>query len=761
MAGRIVTLLLHLAFASWRWIPLACLAALLLAAAWAVRSLEVDPSNESLNVPDAHRLATLERFHALFGSDEDLLIAWRDTELATPAGLSRVAELTTELRQIPGVTAVFSLTNALQVVPGETGAELKPLVAPPYDRPTVRHELEVAVQRMPEFVGWLISPDLTVTAVWLTLSEESARPQHAARTIEAVRAAVDHLRRHGLVAHLTGVPVQKYEVTAYIQRDERLLLPLAVVVLGSVLWLHFHRIGAVILPLAVAGMTVLIVHAGLALCGIRLNAITSLLPPILLVLALTPCIHLLHFWFRADAPLEPRERTRAMLDHLLWRCVLCAATTACGFAALAISPMPAVREFGLAAAFGSLVGFALALWLVPLGSQVLFAPTPTTMSTRANQRNSLHPFLHLCGRLSIHWPWTTLITALVCGVALSVGIGLLRNNTDLVRFLKPGAPLREDTFWIDRHLGGPYPLEFLIERRDGLRLAHASDWQRIAAWAQASREIPTVGGVLSLADLLRHVHAAEYGLNRATLPTEDDVVEELLDFLAVVPDQPLVRRLISPEQTVARIQVRLRAVGTADVVATAERLMNLAQLHLGPTYEFRPTGPLYYLARDSNQLVRQQLQSFAVSFVLVGLLMALSVGSVRIGAVALVPNILPIAMTAGLLGFLGIDLSTGTAMIAAAAMGLVVDDTIHYIGAFRQNLRRNEGPFEAARRTTLETGPALVANNLVLVAGFWVGVAGSFLPTIYFSLFTGVALILALLCDLLVTPACLVLLTRR
>ncbi len=761
MTRRIASLVENLVFAPWRWIPLACLALVLLAAAWVVQSLELDPSNESLNLADADRIATLKRFQALLGNDEDLLIAWRDPALATPTGLERVAQLTEELQKIPGVTAVFSLTNALQVARGETGAELKPLLAPPYESATAGTELRAAVERMPEFLGWLLSSDLTVTAVWVSLSQESTQFQHLGRSIASIQTVLQGLRAQGLVPHLTGVPVQKQAVTAYIQRDERLLLPLATAVLGVVVWLHFRHIVAVVLPLAVAGMTVLLVHAVLAFLHIRLNAITALLPPILLVLALTPCIHLLHFWLHGGAPREPRHRLRAMLEHLLWRCLLCAATTACGFAALAVSPMPAVREFGLAAALGTLAGFALALWLVPLGAQAFFVAANASTTSPAKGSTLVRWFLHLCGRFSLNRPWSTVIVALAGAGAFSTGTITLRNNTDLVRFLKPGAPLREDTFWIDRHLGGPYPLEFVVEASDGRRLAKAADWQRIAAWSEGAREIATVRGVLSLADLLRHVHAAEFGLGGAVLPSEDDVVEELLDFLAVAPEQQLLRRLISADQTLTRIQVRLRAVGTAEVMATTDRLLSLAQVQLGPEYHVHATGPLYFLARDSNQLVRQQLQSFGLSFLLVGLLMTVAVGSVRFGAVALVPNILPIAMTAGLLGFLQIDLSTGTAMIAAAAMGLVVDDTIHYIGAFRQNLGRTKDPVAAAWQTTLGTGPALVANNVVLVAGFWVGIAGSFLPTLYFSLFTGVTLLLALLCDLLVTPACLVLLTRK
>jgi predicted RND superfamily exporter protein len=119
---------------------------------------------------------------------------------------------------------------------------------------------------------------------------------------------------------------------------------------------------------------------------------------------------------------------------------------------------------------------------------------------------------------------------------------------------------------------------------------------------------------------------------------------------------------------------------------------------------------------------------------------------------------MPVAWTGGVMGLFGIDLSTGTAMIASAVIGVVVDDTIHYLTGFTRAYRGD--PREAVRRTTTGTGTALFVNNVVLVLGFWVGAFGSFKPTVYFSLLSGMTMISALVCDLFVTPACLILLDR-
>jgi predicted RND superfamily exporter protein len=150
--------------------------------------------------------------------------------------------------------------------------------------------------------------------------------------------------------------------------------------------------------------------------------------------------------------------------------------------------------------------------------------------------------------------------------------------------------------------------------------------------------------------------------------------------------------------------------------------------------------------------------SFGSAVLLIFVAIGVLLRSVRLTLISFVPNVMPIAWTLGLMGFLGIDLSTGTAMIASSVIGLVVDDTIHYLVHYSR-LYAGDAP-AAVRATTAEVGAPLLVNNVVLVLGFWVGCFGSFKPTIYFSLLSGVTMITALVCDLFVTPASLVLLDR-
>lgn len=719
--------------------------------AWFACQLEVETENESLNVPDPEPRDFYAEFRRVFGGDDDLLLALRDPALWSREGLARVAWLTEELARLPGVAGVLSLTTAPRLRRGPAGAEVAPLATPPWDRPELAAEIQAALAEMPEWRDWFLGADGRTTGLVVFFHDPLAGPQWRAHLLEEVRRLSEALAGDDVALHLTGIAVQKQEVTRYVQRDERLLLPLAVLALGATLACFFRHWLVVVLPLVGAGLTVVVVLGGLALLGLRLNAITSLLPPVLLVLAVTPSIHLLQFWWLQATEPDPFARVRQALAARWWPCTLCALTTAAGFAALAWTEMPAVRQFGWSAAIGAMLALVLSLACTAVG--LTFVAPARLLQVAPRSHRIVDAFVARCTEWATRAPFVVFSGAVLAGLVLAGGIPRVRNNTDLVRFLGEDAPLRRDTLWIDAHLTGPYPIDFVVRRRDERPLASSEDFQRIDRWQRELRGAPGVRGALSIVDFVRHLYRVDFNLPAPVVPPDDATAWELLEILEHAPNPVFLRRLFSDDHRWLRVHVRLGAVGTQDLQRTAADLWELGRQILGDAYEVRPTGAFYYLARDSNQLVRDQVRSFVTSFVLVALLIGLALRSLTVAALALIPNLLPLLMVGGIMGFIGIDLSTGTAMIAAAALGLVVDDTIHYLahfhGVFRGDAR------EALAQTARAVGGALVLNNAVLVAGFWVGIAGSFLPTVYFSFLTGLTMILGLLCDLLVTPACL------
>jgi len=733
---------------------------LLAATAWLglhAARVGVETNNESLNTSEPGQTESYDRFKATFGSDEDLLLAVVHPKLLEAEGLGFLAQLTDRIAPLEGVRHVFSLANAQQIVTGEGGAEMAPVAAPPFDAPGFAQRVRAALDRNPDFTGLFVAADRHSAGILIEIEDRPGDTQYRSALIDSLRQMMAETGGGpGVELHLTGIAVQKHDVSELIERDRNLLMPIAVVVLGLVLASFFRSLLGVALPLAVTGITVAWTLGCYQLAGLEVNAITALLPPILMVLSLGVSIHLIQGWLDAsDAAVDRTTRIRGVVRRLVFPCSFCTLTTAIGFGSLITSDMPAVQQFGIFAALGVVVAFAIGMTLVPVGLSFF---EPPSAPLRTSQHRLIRTALDWAARISVDHPWRVLaIFSGITAVSLA-GLPLLRNNTDLVRFLKSDAPLHRDTMFIDSHLSGASTLEFVVSRRDAAPLASQDAVQRMAAFEQAVLTHPEVTGVSDILAVLRQLQRGESGGEELVLPPDERATAYAFDLLEAAPEQGLIRKLVAPDFTAARFSVRVHAVGTSVAARLADSILEEGRRALGDAYRLDATGAFYRVAGDSNRLVDSQVKSFASAVVLVFIAIGVLLRSARLTVISFVPNVMPIVWTGGMMGWFGIDLSTGTAMIASSVIGLVVDDTIHYLDHYRHEYR---GDARAAiEKTTAEVGAPLLINNLVLVLGFWVGSFGSFKPTIYFSLLSGVTMITALVCDLFVTPASLVLLDR-
>lgn len=730
------------------------LVALLLLTAWfgfhAAR-VGLEHDNESLTADDPEAAAAWDRFRAVFGDDEDVLVAVSMPDLLTSRGLAVVSALTRRLEAQDGVAGVIAVTNARRLAAGPEGPVDVPLLPAGDVSPDA---VRAALARDPELGAVLVSRDGETAGLLVEIEQRPDDPELRTRVIAAIRAEAEPLRAEGAVLRVTGLAVQKHDVTALVARDQRVLVPLALVVLGVTLLAFFRRPLGAVLPLVVTAVTVVWTLGAYGLAGLRVNAITALLPPTLMVLSLAVSVHLLEGWLE-DAEKDPLARIRHVVRRLAFPCVFCALTTAFGFGSLATSDIPAVRAFGLFTALGVVVSVVIGMTLVPIA---LSWSRPPDAPVVARDHPWLARLLGWAARVATARPWTVLGVAAALTVASVAGIARIRNNTDLVRFLSADAPLRRDTLFVDEHLTGTLGLELLVTRVDGRAPTGLDDLRRLAAFERAVLAHPPVTAAPSVLGILRQIQRAEHPAGGLALPDDAASVATAWDLLAAAGDDPLVRRLVPRDLRTVRMRVHLRAVGTSVSAPLADTILAEGAATLGPAYRLEATGPYLHVARDSNRLVASQVRSFGTAIVLVFLSIGLLFRSVAATLTAMIPNVVPIVWTGGLMGVAGIDLSSGTAMIASAVLGVVVDDTIHYLTGYRRAYRGD--PVAAVHATTTGVGTALFVNNLILVLGFWVGAFGSFKPTIYFSLLSGFTMVTGMICDLLVTPACLVLLDR-
>ncbi len=710
----------------------------------------VEESNESMNAQTPAQAAAYRRFQREFGDDAILVLSATREDLLTGDGLAMLEGMRRSVADLPGVDRVNAITNMQELVHTSTGAEPRELIARPYHG-DLSNEVKGTIRRNPILQGIMISRDFRTAAMVIVLNPDL---EDASATIEELRAMMRE-RADQAEFHLTGILLQKYDVAQLIRRDQMVVLPLSALVLVLFLALNLRSFWGVVMPVLVSTISLTWTLALYSLAGLSLNAVTSLLPPVVIVLSVASTVHLNCAWRQADQlhP-DPVEHALATVRKLSKPCFLTAATTAIGLISLSFSETPAVQQFGTFAALGVLIAFGVGITIVPIcftfagdrGCKQLKLPW-------------LDAVLRRSARLVLRRPGTIVICAIVVTIIGVAGIPRIRINTDIIGNVRKSSALYEDTMFIDQHLAGANSLEFVLRRRDGTPLNQLRDARAIARFQKRVRALPGVKTVIGPADLFQYLHRAEEGLDKLTLPADQDTFQLYVDLIRESGRMKTITRTISDDFRTARVSVRIRAVGTAVSEPLVQEILAIGRECFTDELQVEPTGDFYYMTVESNQLVKSQTWSFALALVLTMVAIGFIFRSWKFMFISIFPNIVPIVLSFGIMGYVGIDLGIGTAMIASVVIGLAVDGTIHYFAAYRRN--RNRGIVRALARTNRRTGRALVIGATVLVLGFWTGCLGSFKETIYFSLMTGLAMIAALICDLLVLPATLLIAKRR
>ncbi len=733
-----------------RWPVLAVLLLVSVVLAQGLTRLTVEGDPRSMTSQDLGQQRLHQQLIETFGNDETLFLSITPPRLQSTAGINLVRELSDRVERLPGVAQVLSLTTALQLVPGRYGAESRLLLpdgSASSDWPTLLPSL---LEKNPQYKNLLVSRD-GQSAGLLIQPILSKRDNDLPDLISQLRELSTEYSAQAQF-HLTGIAVQKHDVAAFIQRDQRVVLPLVGVVLGVMLVFIFRHVTGVLLPLVTTGISLIWTMGLYGLAGLAMNTISSLLPPVVMILSISNAVHLYNGWLMLPGgntkhPAAWQQR----VQELSVPCFFTALTTALGLMSLTISSIPAVRQFGLFGGIGVLCSLVISLTFLPV--VLTFFRVPEKSYRRG--KGGLGRVLDGTAALTLKYP-----RLLIAGTLLSLLLALIalpevQNNTRLTGFFRNTSELVVASTFIDHHFGGINALEFIVNKRDGSKFDQLSDFQRLSIFSSTALAQDAVKKVFSPLPLLCQLQRAETAGDKLVLPDNQDDLNYLLTLLEQPAAAEVAGQFLSEDRKLVRLTLLLSDIGSQQALSVVNDLQRSGKSVLGAAYELQPTGSFYQVVSDSGQLVTAMLKSFGLSLGMVMIALLVLLRNLRLTLLALIPNIIPIIWALGVMGWFGIDLSTGTAMIGAVAFGLAVDDTIHYLVSFI----RLEGKSTAERiqLTTTRVGRALVISTVVLALGFWTGCFGSFKPTIYFSFLVGGTLCGALICDLLVLPASLVL----
>ncbi|MEW6440898.1 MAG: MMPL family transporter [bacterium] len=697
----------------------------------------------------------LKAFFKDFGYDEIVVAVYSAENVLEKRHLEAIRKITDELRRIDGITRVASIGNADDVAVRDGSIEIGPLLAHLPETAEEREALKNRIAENPLYRDLLVTKDGRNALFDITLDAElsAAKRDIVLREIDSAFARGSNGNRY----YMAGSPMGRSEGFRLMRRDFSTLLPIGMVLLVASMYFVFRNYLCVVLPFVAVSLSVVWTIGVMYLTGSELNFFSVLIPTVLFIIGTSDCIHILSHY--QDCRHVCRTKAEAVFETvrlMMLPCLLTCGTIMVGFLSVAVCRIPVIQTFGIFSAVG--MGFATLLTLTILPIGVIMADTKML----SMQRPLSDSLLGILERLA-QFTHTKRSPILVFSLAV-LGLGIwgttrLKLETDPGKFFSEKTRLILDSNYIEKEVGGGIPFFVVVESPEEDRVKDPALLEKIDRLSEFLRGQDGVDQVVSGADLIKYMsyRLGDNDPSEYRIPGKKNAVAELLLTASLSDQDGLLSRFFDPVFSKTPVAIRFRYHD----FYSYKRLMDAVLPYLEAEFDGIPgvrtyvTGTNMMLARTMIPILSGLNQSLWLAGIDIFLVMIFLFRSIRLGLVSMIPNVIPIFMTLGIMGLFGIPLNFGTAPIAAIALGLAVDDTIHFMTCFKHEFASDRNYQKAIERALRSCGKPILITTVILSAGFLIFLLSNFQYTRSMGMLISLTLSTAVFGDLFLLPAML------
>ena len=621
---------------------------------------------------------------------------------------------------------------------------------------------------MPLYGRNLVSDDFRGAAINIFFRDMSDAQYTALDVDDKIRALLDQSRGPEEF-YFTGAAHVKQAAVGLMRHDLYRFTPIALGLMLLVFWMSFRSVRGVALPALAVSCALIWTLGVMVLAGESLSLGTFVLPPLLLVVGASYAIHVMARYYE-QVPLGASRDdvvVRAFMRVWLPLCIS-ALVTSIGFGSLMANRINAIRDFGGFAVVGILCVTITSLTLLPAVLRLL------PLEQRSERSGRVAPMLATSLRRLGHWVYARqrpmlVVSAIVALVAI-VGAQRIRVDSDFLYYFGRNSEVRIAADTINQHITGTSPFYVII---DGAAPGLLRRWEVLKMVKDLQGYLATLPGVTSSISFVDYLELLEAGLAKGSegdliIDEQGNIVppekpksfweeprnlDTLFEMVAKSPNT--FRGVVTPDFAKGSILVRTNLSGSRRIEATLEKVRVYAARYFPPDVPVRLTGTLVLLTGTASDIVSGQVKSLTFALIVIFAVMAIMFLSAKVGFLAIIPNVLPIVIFFGVMGWTGINLNLGTSLIAAIALGIAVDSTIHYMARLNLELRGETDQTAAIVRTMASVGVPIVYAMLALFLGFLVFSMSSFVPIQNFGILAGITMVTALVANLVLLPALL------
>lgn len=747
----------------WVWILLILLLTIALTP-W-ISQTQIQVSNESLMERGPRLVQEYEQVRDTFGSDQIVGIYARDQDLFSPEIITLLASLQRELARLPQAQRVESLFTVSNIVRTESGIQTGPLLNPQYipEDPSLLKQKRDQALKNPILREKMLSADgaATLFSLYLEPVPERTRSQavYYRETYEAVETILSRYRGDLETLYQVGAPAVQVTMSELILEDQKLLLPLAALILALIIGILVRSLLAALIPLLNTLIASIWILAAMVFLDIPVNILNSIIPALLLVIGATEDVHFFAEYRREIKQGKSKEEAiEATGDKIGLTLILTGVTTTLGFLSTAIADLPILQEFGITAGLAMAVRLGLTLVLLPalLRYSTLFRKSvPSTSAEDGKPPQSGPAFWYtrfIMDGVLLHPKW---VIFLLAATALSISYfgKEVEVGNDLIEFLDPKTKLVQQVNQVGTELAGTKVLFLTLQgSRDTFK--SSAGLQQVARIQDRLNTNENIDSTVSLVDFIALMHREFAGIPHSgelLVPDTPNLISQYLLFL----EPETLRPYVNSDFSQANIILRTNLHDSREFSALYQQIQYRLNSGQFGDIDFTLTGQSILIAETVDEIVRGQVLSLAVIIVILFVIVASLFLSWKASLLAVLSNLFPIAILFGLMGLLQIPLNAGTCMVAAITVGIAVDDTLHLMVRYNRELKRSKKESKAIEASLLAEFLPVTATSLALAAGFAVLLFSHFIPLRQFAGLSAMVIFLAVFADLLITPVLL------
>jgi predicted RND superfamily exporter protein len=737
--------------------------------AWVAKDVQMTYDFAQVVSPQDPDMVYFQQFKRTFGEDGNILVVgMQDSSVYELKKFRQYDELAENLVKVQGVTGVLGIPKLIKIEKDTVNNSF--VTAPVFKTPpTSQAQLDSlmrVVNGIEFYKGQVIAPRSGATLLAITLDPAFLNSNKRGAVMDNILNNTEKFEKTtGIKLHYAGLPYVRSTMTSKVSAEMKFFALLMVAVMAVILYVFFRTWSAVIVPMLVVIIVMIWCVASIVLLGFKINLLTGLIPSILVVISVPNCTYLLsryHYDYRKSGN-QILAMTRVIRKIGLITLVN-NTTTAIGFFVFTFTDIAILYQFGLVATINIFVAFIISFIMIP--AVFTYLPGPSEKQLEHLDSKPLVGIVHFLDFIVLRRRRTIYLTAAVLVGLAAIGISRIEAVSYMVDDLPKKSSVNEDLSFFEARFGGVMPLEFVVDTKQPKGLLKLPNLQKIDQFDRFLQAQPELSTPLSMVTFLKAAKQAFYNGNPDfyKLPDNDDK-NFILSYLANSQGQgknstsKLLKTFVDSTQQRARISVKIADIGSHKLDTLVNRRIDPAikRIFAGTDMEVRRTGTTVIFTKGNEYVIGTLGESLMWAFGLVSVVVLLLFHSVRTIFYALVPNILTLTLTAGVMGYFGIALKPSTALIYVIALGIDGDNSIHLLAKFRQEMAiANRSVSEAITNTLSEAGTSMFYTSIVLFIGFSIYGFSEFGGTKALGVLMGASLLITNFSNLVFLPALLV-----